>query len=113
MAEGLDLGNGLKTTWVARTQSLLWRRPWLRATLLLGPGLAWFVVIYLAALALLLVTAFWQINPFTTAIEHVWNLDNFQTLITDDTYRVIVLRTILMAAAVTVADILLAFPFAY
>jgi putative spermidine/putrescine transport system permease protein len=113
VAESLDFDHRISLSGVARVQSLLWRRPWARATLLLGPALAWFVVIYLASLALLLITAFWQINPFTTAIEHVWNLDNFQTLITDDTYRVIILRTILIAAAVTVTDIALAFPFAY
>src|SRR5213082_262018 len=98
---------------VGRIQALLWRRPWMRAALLLGPGLTWFVVIYLASLVLLLITAFWQINPFTTAIERVWNLDNFRTLVTDGTYRLIIVRTIGLAAAVTVTDAVLAFPFAY
>src|SRR5213596_707830 len=98
---------------VTRIQALLWRRPWMRAALLLGPGLTWFVVIYLASLVLLLITAFWQINPFTTAIERVWNIDNFRTLVTDGTYRLIILRTIAMAAAVTITDAVLAFPFAY
>src|SRR5438128_640285 len=98
---------------VGRIQSLLWRRPWMRAALLIGPGLTWFVVIYLASLVLMLITAFWQINPFTTAIERVWNLDNFRTLVTDGTYRLIILRTIGLAAAVTITDAVLAFPFAY
>jgi putative spermidine/putrescine transport system permease protein len=98
---------------VARLQAILWRRPWARATLLLGPVLAWFVVIYLASLVLLLITAFWEINPFTTAIEQIWNLQNFQTITTDPTYRTIILRTIGMAAAVTLTDMALAFPFAY
>ena len=98
---------------VTRVQALLWRRPWMRAALLLGPGLTWFVVIYLASLVLLLITAFWQINPFTTAIERVWNIDNFRTLVTDGTYRLIILRTIALAAAVTITDAVLAFPFAY
>src|SRR5213596_734220 len=98
---------------VTRIQALLWRRPWMRAALLLGPGLTWFVVIYLASLVLLLITAFWQINPFTTAIERVWNIDNFRTLVTDGTYRLIILRTIALAAAVTITDAVLAFPFAY
>src|SRR5437660_8985556 len=94
---------------VGRIQALLWRRPWMRAALLLGPALSYFVVIYLASLVLLLITAFWQINPFTTAIERVWNLDNFRTLIGDSTYRVIILRTIGLAAAVTITDAILAF----
>src|SRR3989454_1158658 len=98
---------------VGRIQALLWRRPWMRAALLLGPGLTWFVVIYLASLVLLLITAFWQINPFTTAIERVWNIDNFRTLVTDGTYRLIILRTIGLATAVTITDAVLAFPFAY
>src|SRR2546421_7641585 len=98
---------------VGRIQALLWRRPWMRAALLLGPGLTWFVVIYLASLVLLLITAFWQINPFTTAIERVWNIDNFRTLVTDGTYRLIILRTIGLAVAVTLTDAVLAFPFAY
>src|SRR5205807_346106 len=87
--------------------------PWMRATLLLTPPLAWFVLIYLASLAVLLVTAFWQINAFTTAIERVWNLDNFRTLFEDSTYRTIILRTVAMAAAVTATDAVLAIPFAY
>ena len=94
-------------------QSLLWRRPWLRAFLLLLPPLGWFVVVYLASLALLLVTAFWQINDFTTQIEQVWNLNNFRTILLDPTYRLIIGRTVALAAAVTVTDAAIAFPFAY
>jgi len=102
-----------KTGGAAPRQSLLWRRPWLRSLLLLLPPLAWFVVIYLASLALLLITAFWQINDFTTQIEQVWNLDNFRTILSDPTYRLIIGRTVLLAAAVTVTDAVIAFPFAY
>src|SRR3979411_2457984 len=96
----------------SRIQALLWRGPWGRAALLLGPGLTWFIVIYLASLVLLLITAFWQINPFTTAIERVWNLVNFRARVTDGTYRRIILRTIGLAVAVTITDAGLAFPFA-
>jgi putative spermidine/putrescine transport system permease protein len=91
----------------------LWRRPWLRSSLLLLPPLGWFVLIYLASLALLLVTAFWRINDFTTQIERVWNLDNFRTILLDPTYRLIIGRTLAMAVAVTVTDAIIAFPFAY
>ena len=94
-------------------QSLLWRRPWLRALLLLALPLGWFVVIYLASLVLLLVTAFWQINDFTSRIEQVWNLDNFRVILLDPTYRLIIGRTVVLAAAVTVTDAAIAFPFAY
>jgi putative spermidine/putrescine transport system permease protein len=97
----------------ARLQSLLWRRPWLRASLLLTPPLVWFVLIYLASLVLLLVTAFWRIDTFTTQIVQDWNLDNFRIILTEPAYRLIIGRTVTMAALVTVTDALLAFPFAY
>jgi putative spermidine/putrescine transport system permease protein len=97
----------------SRVSAVLWRRPWARATILLTPPLAWFVLIYLASLVVLLVTAFWQINPFTTNIERVWSLNNFTTIFTSPAYRAIILRTVGMAAAVTVVDAAVAFPFAY
>ncbi len=92
---------------------MFWRRPWLRAVLLLLPPLGWLALIYLAALVVLFVSAFWQVNPFTTEIEHVWSFGNFRTIFESSAYRTIALRTIGIAAAVTAADALLAFPFAY
>ena len=91
----------------------LWRRPWARATILLTPPLAWFVLLYLAALVVLLITAFWQINPFTTNIERVFSFNNLTTIFTSAAYRAIIVRTVGMAAAVTVTDAVVAFPFAY
>jgi putative spermidine/putrescine transport system permease protein len=97
----------------ARISAALWRRPWARATLLLTPPLAWFVLIYLVSLVVLLITAFWQINPFTTNIERVWNLTNFSTILTSPAYRGVIFRTVGMAASVTITDAVVAFPFAY
>ncbi len=94
-------------------KALLWRFSWLRPLLLLTPPMAWFVLIYFASLVLLLITAFWSIDPFTTQIVQVWNTNNFQTILTEPTYRVIIGRTVLMAALVTITDAALAFPFAY
>src|SRR5271169_3224744 len=100
------------TTW-SRVSAALWRRPWARATILLTPPLAWFILIYLAALAVLLITAFWQINPFTTNIERVWSVGNFTQILGSPAYRGVILRTVGMAAAVTIVDAIVAFPFAY
>jgi len=90
----------------------LWRRPWLRALLTLSPPLAWFVVIYLASLLVMLLTAFWTVNPFTNTLEHTFSTANFTQLFTG-TYLAIILRTVVMAAAVTVTDAIVALPFAY
>jgi putative spermidine/putrescine transport system permease protein len=91
----------------------MFRRGWLRATLLLSVPGAWFVLIYLAALAILFVSAFWSVDSFTGNVVHAWNLDNFKTIVDSPTYRTIALRTIGIAAAVTLTDALLAIPFAY
>ncbi|MBO0808833.1 MAG: ABC transporter permease [Actinobacteria bacterium] len=96
----------------ARVSAALWRRAWLRATLTLTPPLAWFLVIYLASLVVMLITAFWTVNPFTNTLVHSWSLTNFQQLFTG-TYLTVIGRTVLMAAVVTVTDALLAVPFAY
>ena len=96
-----------------RLQAVFWRFPWLRSVILLLPPMTWFVLIYLASLVLLLVTAFWTIDPFTTQIVQSWNLDNFRVIVSDDAYHRIIGRTVGLAALVTVTDVVLAFPFAY
>jgi putative spermidine/putrescine transport system permease protein len=96
-----------------RVSAAMFRRPWLRAVLLLsGPG-AWFVLIYLAALVVLFISALWSVEPFTGKLVHHWTLDNFKTLVEVPAYRTIALRTIGIAAAVTVTDAVLALPFAF
>jgi putative spermidine/putrescine transport system permease protein len=97
----------------ARVSAALFRRPWLRAGLLLSPPGAWFVLIYLAALFLLFLSALWSVDSFSGKIVHSWTLSNFETLINTPVYRTIALRTIGIAAAVTVTDIVLAIPFAF
>jgi putative spermidine/putrescine transport system permease protein len=97
----------------SRISAVLWRRPWARATLLLTPPLAWFLLIYIASLAVLLITAFWTTNPFTTNIEHTWTLSNFAQILGTPAYRTIIARTVGIAAGVTVVDAIIAIPFAY
>jgi putative spermidine/putrescine transport system permease protein len=96
-----------------RASAALYRRPWLRATLLLTAPGAWFVLIYLLALVILFISAFWRVDSFSGQLIHSWNIENFKTIVTEPTYRTIALRTIGIAAAVTVTDALLALPFAF
>lgn len=96
-----------------RLSAALWRRPWLRALALLLPPLGWMAIFYLAALAVLFVSAFWSLDAFTGKLVHAWTWSNFDTIIHDSTYRQIAFRTIWMAAAVTITDAIVAFPFAY
>ncbi len=92
---------------------LLHRRPGLRTGLLLTPPMLWLGVAYLGALAALFLTAFWGQNSFTGQVERQWTLDNFRDLLTIEVYRTITLRTLGIAALVTVVDALLAAPVAF
>ena len=96
-----------------RASAALFRRPWLRAVMLLSAPGAWFVLIYLAALVILFLSSLWSVDEFTGKLVHTWTFENFKTLFTEPTYRTIALRTIGIAAAVTVTDAILAFPFAF
>ncbi len=98
---------------VRRLSAALYRHRAWKLLLTLGPPLAWVAVIYLGSLALLLASSFWRLDVFTSLIVHDWGFTNFQTLLEGEVYRNIVLRTVGIAAAVTVTDIVLAFPLAY
>jgi len=98
---------------LGRRLAMLGRRPWIRATGLLAPPLGAFVFIYVAALAVLFISSFWTVDSFTGKLLHHWTVSNFQTLWNGSAYHTIALRTIGIAAVVTVTDALIAFPFAY
>ena len=91
----------------------LWRRPRLKLALLLSGPVGWLVVAYLGSLAVLLVSAFWSTDSFTGAIVRQPTADNFTALLRGEVYRAITLRTVGLAVAVTVVDVVLGFPVAF
>ncbi|WP_433365313.1 ABC transporter permease [Actinoplanes sp. CA-142083] len=93
--------------------SFLHRHPRVRLTALLSAPLLWLVVAYLGALAVLLISAFWSVNSFTGELVKVFSLDNFRTLFTESVYRNVALRSVGVAAAVTVICVVLAVPMAF
>ena len=96
-----------------RSADLLHGRRGVQASLLLVGPLAWLVIAYLGSLAVLFIAAFWSLDDFSGQIVHTYSLDNFRTLWEGKVYREIVLRTVGVAAAVTVTDAILAFPIAF
>jgi putative spermidine/putrescine transport system permease protein len=96
-----------------RVSAFFHRHPRVRLAALLALPIAWLVGVYIGSLAVLLVASFWQTDPFTSEVVHTFTLDNFRTLWERDVYRNVAWRTIRMAAMVTVADAVLAFPIAY
>src|SRR5215475_4447501 len=81
-------------------------------TLLAGPA-AWLVIGYLGSLALLLIAAFWSVNPVSGELQKTLTFENFEILWNEPVYRTIVGRTVLIAALVTITDAILAFPIAF
>jgi putative spermidine/putrescine transport system permease protein len=96
-----------------RLAAFLHRRPRAALAVLLAPPLGWLLIAYVGSLALLLVNAFFRIDPFTTDIVPKPGLQNFERLLDQEVYRVITIRTILTAVAVTISTAVLAFPIAY
>jgi putative spermidine/putrescine transport system permease protein len=96
-----------------RLSSFLYRRPRLQLALLLSGPVAWLVVAYLGSLVVLFIAAFWRLDPFTAEVVHDTGLQNFRTLLESDVYRHITVRTVGIAAAVTLTDAVLAFPIAF
>jgi len=88
------------------------RRPGVRAAALLALPLGWLGVLYLGSLVVLLIAAFWNLDEFSGTLVKSISLDNFKTIVQGDVYRTIVLRTVSIAALVTITDIVLAFPIA-
>jgi len=116
VAEGLDTAEGVAQDRPGarrRFGGALWRRPWLKALTLLSPPVLAFLLVYVAALAALFVSSFWTVDPFTSKLIHHWTLDNFRALRDGSVFRTVGLRTIEIAAAVTITDAVIAFPFAY
>ena len=101
------------TSPLRRLSAFLFRHPGIKLSATLGTVLLWFVVIYLGALAFLFVNAFWRLDAFSGLIVRQWGLWNFQTLLNEPVWRIIAFRTVGIAVAVTIADVLVAFPLAY
>ena len=68
---------------------------------------------YLGSLAVLLITSFWTLGELSGEIEQTLTLDNFEDVVSTDVYRDVTVRTVVIAALVTVTDALLAFPIAF
>jgi putative spermidine/putrescine transport system permease protein len=96
-----------------RLSSLLSARPWLRLSLLLTAPLTWLVLIYVVALAALLVTAFWSVDSFTGEINRSLTFANLREIATESLYRTVTIRTIGVALVVTIVDIAIALPIAF
>ena len=91
----------------------LYRRPRAQLALLLAAPLGWLAIAYLGSLALFLVTSFWSVDSFSGNLVTTPTLDNYATIATTEVYRTIAVRTVVMAALVTLTCVVVAFPIAF
>ena len=96
-----------------RASSFLTTHPRARLALLLTAPLFWLGVVYIVALVLLLITAFWSVDSFTGEIQTEFTLDNIVTVLTGSLYQTVTLRTLGVALLVTLIDVALALPIAF
>lgn len=95
-----------------RLATLLYRRPNLYLAMLLIPPLIWFGAIYLGSLLALLWQGFYTFDDFTMAVTPELTLANFAALLQPSNFDII-LRTLGMAVAVSIASAVLALSIAY
>ena len=88
----------------------LFKRSRVRLIALLALPMFWIVGVYIVSLFLLLITAFWFVDPFTSLVRPGFTLENFISIFTVQAYLATSLRTLLIALAVTALCILFAVP---
>ena len=95
-----------------RLSTLFWRRPNVLLALLIAPPLIWLGVVYVGSLLALLLQSFYAIDEFSGLVVPEFTLKTYGELFRPQNFDII-LRTLLMAALVTIASAIIAFPIAY
>ncbi|RUV55265.1 ABC transporter permease [Mesorhizobium sp. M5C.F.Ca.IN.020.29.1.1] len=91
---------------------LFWRRPKLLLLLMLLPPVLWLGIVYIGSLFALLLQSFFSIDEFSGLINREFTLKTYGDLLQPANLDII-LRTVTMAALVTFASAIIAFPTAY
>ena len=89
-----------------------WRHPGFLLFLLLTPPVLWLGIIYLGSLFALLAQSFFSIDEFSGLVQYEFTLKTYGELFRAQNLDII-LRTVSMAAIVTLAAAVVAFPIAY
>ena len=98
--------------WLGALSDHFWRRPGLLIFLMLLPAILWLGIVYLGSLLALLLQSFFSIDEFSGLINREFTLKTYAELLRPQNLDIIV-RTTSMAALVTLASAVVAFPIAY
>ena len=101
------------TTTTATHRGFWYRHPKLQLAGLLSAPMAWLVVVYLGSLFALFITAFWQVNDFTSQVERTFTMRNFQEVFTNPAYYGTVFRTVAIALLTTLICMVIAVPLSF
>ena len=112
MAEGGGAILANRRGWLGALSDHFWRRPGLLIFLMLLPAILWLGIVYLGSLLALLLQSFFSIDEFSGLINHEFTLKTYAELLRPQNLDIIV-RTVSMAALVTVGSGIVAFPIAY
>ncbi|HEY3228256.1 MAG TPA: hypothetical protein VGJ87_03490, partial [Roseiflexaceae bacterium] len=107
----IDVTRRAASSWGRAIARRLSGRPRLQLLLLLGVPLAWMLILYLLPLGYLFLTSLWQVRDFNIVRE--WTLKNYQEIFARPVWLTVLLRTVLIAAGVTITSAVLSFPLAY
>ena len=91
---------------------LIFRHWWLLLAALLTPPLLWIGIVYVGSLIALLLNSFYGLDEFSGVIKYEFTLSTYAQLLQRANFDII-LRSVLMAAAVTLAAGIVAFPISY
>lgn len=97
---------------LTRLSDTLFRRPGLLTLVLLAPPLLWIGVVYVGSLLALLAQSFYSLDEFSGLVVHEFTLRTYAQLLEPSNIGIIV-RTVTMAALVTIASAIISFPIAY
>jgi putative spermidine/putrescine transport system permease protein len=100
------------SSFLRRVSTYFYRRPRLSLFVTLALPMFWLVIVYLGSLLALVVQSFYGVDSFTGQVTNQLTLDNYRLLLQPANIDIIV-RTVTMAALVTVAAVPLAYPLAY
>lgn len=101
-----------RTGVLARAVDWMIRHPAMFTFLLLLPIILWLGIVYIGSLIALLMQSFFSVDEFSGVVKQEFTLKTYAELLRPSNFDIII-RTVVMAASVTLASAILAFPIAY
>lgn len=92
-------------------EARFWKTDAGRGLILVSPAALYALLLLAVPLAAIVAFSFWR--PAGAGFDTTPVLDNYREVFTDPLYRMLMLRSVLIAGAVTLATVTLAFPIAY